>query len=190
MVDMNEEETVKLFVKNGFQLSKNALRPATKDPKMIVSELKKIRPRPFIITEQHIKNVLTVSPNEATNEKKIKKHSAKKTSFRVDDYVKDLHSYYEKNKSLLLKKHSLKKLISVNKITPRTIIFSVIGLVRKKNEDSILIEDPTGEIKLYFEKNMEPVLKNILLDNVIGVKCKKINEKFYAKKVFPLDNKT
>ena len=38
---MNEEEIVKLFLKNGFQVSKNALSLILENPEQILSELKK-----------------------------------------------------------------------------------------------------------------------------------------------------
>lgn len=184
MINMNEEEAVRLFLKNGFQVSKNALGLALEDPEGIILNLKKIKPRPFIITEQHIKKALEEASSKPANVKTIREYKFTKTAIRVDDYVKELSSRYEKIKSLLLKQMVLRKLVSVNKITPRTITFSVIGLVREKNDDSVLIEDPTGEMSLYFGNDMKKELENILLDDVIGVQCKKIKEKYYVKKVF------
>ena len=77
-----------------------------------------------------------------------------------------------------------KKLMSINKITPRITAFSIIGLVREKKDDSILIEDPTGESNLYFDESMKSELKNIFLDDIICVQCKKIKEKNHAIKIF------
>jgi len=64
---MNEEEVVRLFLKNGFQVSKSALNLVSEDPEAMISNLKKINPRPFIITEQHIKRVLKNTPNKSIN---------------------------------------------------------------------------------------------------------------------------
>jgi len=189
MIDMNEDEVVRLFLKNGFQISKSAFGLIPEDPEVIIPKLKKITPRPFIITEQHIKKVLDTS-NKPVNVKVTEEYDFSKTPIHVGDYVKELSARYEKIKSLLLKQTSLKKLVSINKITPRTIIFSVIGLVREKNDDSILIEDPTGETRLYFDKNMKKELKNILLDDVVGAQCKKRKEKYHVEKVFFVGPKT
>jgi len=71
-------------------------------------------------------------------------------------------------------------LVSINKITPRTTTFSIIGLVRKKNDESVLVEDPTGEISLYFDKEMEKELKSILLDDVVAAQCQKKRERCYV----------
>lgn len=184
MVDMNEEETIKLFLKNGFQISKNALSLASKNPQTIISKLKKIKPRPFIITEHHMKKVLEDTSVQTIDVKLIKEYVFSPEPIHIDDYVKELSSRYEKIKSLLLKQMTPKKLVSINKINPRTVALSVIGLVRKKNDNSILIEDSTGEINLYFDEDMREELENILLDDVIGAQCKKIKEKYYIKKVF------
>lgn len=184
MINMNEEEIVKLFLKNGFQISKNALGLVSEDQKTIISNLKKMDPRPFIITEQHIKNVLKNIPSKPTNTGVKKMYNFKKTPIYVSDYVKELSARYEKIKLLLLKQMTSKKLVSINKITPRTITLSIIGLVREKNDESVLVEDPTGEMRLYFEKDIKNELEKISLDDVIGVQCKKIREKCCVKKVF------
>jgi hypothetical protein len=184
MIDMNEEEIVRLFLGNGFQLSKNALDLASKDPERILSHLKKIKNRPFIITEQYIKKVLEDIPKKPINLKIIKEYTFDRNPVRVDDYVERLSSRYEKIKSLLLKQMTPKKLVSINKIGPKTVDFSIIGLVKEKTEDSVSVEDSTGETNLYVDENMKEELKSVLLDDVIGVKCKRINEKFYAEKFF------
>jgi len=184
MIDMNEEDTVRIFLRNGFQISKSALSLVSEDPKTIISNLKKIKPRPFIITKQHIKKILEDTSNKPINVKKIREYNLNTKPTHVSDYVKELSSHYEKIKLLLLKQMAPKKLVSINKLTPRTITFSIIGLVREKNNDSVLVEDPTGETSLYFDNDMKKELKNILLDDVIGVQCKKIKEKCYVKKVF------
>jgi len=183
---MNEEDIVRLFLKNGFQISKTALRLVPEDPRTIIHSLKKTKPRPFIITEQHMKKVLENAPSKPTNVEVKRMYNFRKTPVHVSDYVNELSARYEKIKLLLLKQMASKKLVSINKITPRTITPSIIGLVREKNDGSILIEDPTGETRLYFDKSMEKELENILLDDVVGAQCKKIKERYYIKKFFLL----
>jgi len=181
---MNEEEIVRLFLENGFQISKGALGLVPEDPKKIISHFKKTSPRPFIITEQHIKNFLGDISKKPTPLKTIKEYALNRGPIHVKDYVKGISTHYTKIKPLLLKQMALEKLVSINKITARTLTLSIIGLVRKKNNNSILIEDPTGETSLYFDENIKKELKNISLDDVIGVRCKKIKEKYYVKRVF------
>jgi len=187
MVAMDEEEVVRLFLKDGFQISKDALGLVPEDTKTIISNLKKIKPRPFIITKQHIKKVLEDASSKPVKEKRTKEYNFSKPSVRVDDYVKELSIRYDKIKSLLLNQMASKKLVSINKITPRTTTFSIIGLVREKSSDSILVEDPTGEANLYFGDNTKKELKNISLDDVVGAQCEKIKERYYVKKLFFAD---
>jgi DNA polymerase II small subunit/DNA polymerase delta subunit B len=116
----------------------------------------------------------------------LKEFTFTKTPMSVEDYVVELSSRYEKIKSLLLKQMSPKQLVSINKIGPQTTNFSIIGLVREKNNDSILVEDPTGEVCVFFDDTLKEKFNEILLDDVIGVTIKKIKEKFYARAItFP-----
>jgi len=48
---MEEKKIVKLFLQNGFQLSKSALTIIPPNPEEVIPELKKIKPRPFIVTD-------------------------------------------------------------------------------------------------------------------------------------------
>ncbi len=181
---MGEEEIVRLFLDNGFQISKNALDLAYENPEIIISHLKKMKNRPFIITEKHIKEILKTISNKPIDTKMIKEYKTKKEPTRVDDYVKEFLSRYERIKSLLIKQMAPKKLVSINKIGLKTTNFSLIGVVREKNEGSLLIEDPTGEMNLYVDKSIIDECKKIILDDIIGVQCKKVNEKYYAEKIF------
>jgi len=181
---MNEEDIVGAFLENGFQISRGALRMISEDPRAIIFELKKINPRPFIITEQHIKKVLENISNKQISIKIIRKYTISQTPVHISDYIKTLSSRYEKIKSLLLKQMAPKKLMSINKITPRTTPFSIIGVIRKKNDNSVLIEDLTGEMTLYFDETTIGELENMLLDDVVGIQCEKIKEKYYVKKLF------
>jgi hypothetical protein len=122
--------------------------------------------------------------NKPIDIKIIKEYASDKNPIRVDDYVEKLSSRYEKIKLLLLKQMTPKKLLSINKIGTKTADFSIIGLVREKNEDSVLVEDPTGEINLLIDEKMKEESTNVLLDDVVGVQCKKVKEKYYAEKIY------
>jgi len=180
---MEEKKIVKLFLQNGFQLSKSALTIIPPNPEEVIPELKKIKPRPFIVTDEHIKKILKAKNFGSVEVKTIKKFTFKKTPLHVNDCVKHLSSRYEKIKSILIKRMAPKKLVSINKITPRTTEFSIIGLVKKRNGNSILVEDLTGVTSLYFDESMKKELDSILLDDVVGIQCKKIEEKYHVKKL-------
>jgi len=180
---MEKKEIIKLFLQNGFQLSGSALSAVSSDPRAIITELKKIKPRPFIVTDEYIKKNLNISSFKSISIKMIKKFTFKKDPLHVDDYIKHLLSRYEKIKSILIGQMAPKKLVSINKITSKTMKFSIIGLVKERDSNSITIEDSTGETNLYFDENMKEELNNILLDDVIGVQCEKREEKYYVRKL-------
>ena len=99
---MEEKKIVKLFLCNGFQLSKSALSIVQTNPEGIISELKKIKPRPFIVTDKHIKKILKASNFKPTKVKKIKEFTFNKNPLEVNDYVEHLLSRYKKIKSIFI----------------------------------------------------------------------------------------
>jgi len=183
---MNEEEVVRLFLQNGFQISKNALPLVLENPEQILSELKRMKPRPFIISEQHIKNIQTPVKIKPVEIKIIKEFKQEKRPVSVKDYIDHFLSLYEEIKKIISKKMETERLISINKIATQTMMFSIIGIVGEKNRNNILIEDPTGEVYVFFEDDLKEKLEEIVIDDVIGVRIKKIKDKYYAKAVvFP-----
>lgn len=183
---MNEEEVVRLFLQNGFQISKNALPLVLENPEHVLSELKKMKPRPFIISEQHIKNIQKPVKIKSVETKLIKEYRQEKKPVCVKDYVDHFISRYEELKKIIEPKMGAEKLISINKIAIQSMMFSIIGVVREKNRNNILIEDTTGEVYAFFDDNLKEKFDEIGLDDVIGVMVKKIKEKYHAKNViFP-----
>lgn len=178
---MNEEEVVKLFLRNGFQISKNALHLILEDPERILSELKKMKPRPFIISEQHIKNIQKPVKIKPAEIKIIKEYTFEKRPISVKDYVDHFLSRYEELKKIISRKMETEKLTSINKIATQTMMCAIIGIVREKNKNNVLIEDPTGEVYVFFDDSLKGKLDEVSLDDVIGIAIKKIKDKCYAK---------
>ncbi len=183
---MNEEEVIRLFLQNGFQISKNALQSILEDPENILSELKKMKPRPFIISEQQIKNIHKPTKIKPAEIKIIKEYTQEKKPILVKDYVDHFVSRYEEIKKIISKKMSAERLISINKIATQSMMFSIIGIAREKNRNNILVEDTTGEVYVFIDDSLKDKFDEITLDDVIGVVVKKIKDKYYAKMiVFP-----
>lgn len=182
---MDEQEIVRLFLKEGFQISNNALPLVLENPEKILSELKKLKPRPFVISEKHIKCLQEKTKKKAPTIKIIKEYKYNKKPIRVEDYVEHFLSRYVKIKEILSKRMETEKLISINKTAQMT-AFSIMGVVREKTENNILIEDSTGELYVFFNDDLKEKLNEIFLDDVIGVVVKKLKDKYYAKKIlFP-----
>ncbi len=183
---MNEEEVVRLFLRNGFQISKNALPLTLDNTEQILSELQKMKPRPFIISEQHIKNIQKTHKTKNVEVKIIKDYKQEKKPAAIKDYVVHFLSRYEEIKDILSKKMETERLTSINKIATQSMMFSIIGVIKEKNNNNIQIEDTTGEVYVFFEDDLKEKLSEIELDDVIGLSVKKNKDKYYAKTVvFP-----
>jgi len=179
---MNEEDVIKLFLKNGYQLSKRALPLVLSRPEQVIIELGKLTPRPLFVTEEHIQNIL--KDKMKLKPKIIKEYKKTKEKMKIEDYVNCLSSYYEKIRTIILKRMNKEKLISINKIHPQTSNFSIIGIVRERGDNNIILEDPSGELTVLFENELKQKLVDIRLDDIIGLDCKKTKEKVYAKNVY------
>jgi len=178
---MTEEETIRLFIKNGYQLSKNALPLVLPNPEQIISELSKLKPRPLFVTEYHIKKL---SPNTVKiNIQVLKEYKTVKKKLKIENYVNFLCDSYDKIKPILLKKMKKEKIISINKISSKTNTFSLIGITREMGDNNIILEDPSGETPIHLD-NKTKYQHTLNLDDIIGVNCKKIKEKIFAQKIF------
>ncbi len=180
---MEEKEVIKLFLDRGFQISKEALPLVIEDPEIILNGLNTLQPRPFIVTSNQVKKVfkeLDLRKKEKPDIKLVSTFDFDKNPVSIEDYSKKFLSLFENIKSQLTANTELGKLISINKISPKTSEFSVIGMVREKRSNNIILEDSTGEIDIYFNALLQKKYDEIELDDVIGVKCKKIDVKFNA----------
>ena len=181
---MDEKEIVKLFLGHGFQLSETALPLIKENPQKILSQINTLKPRPFIITKEHVEKITeTKKLDKCPKIELLKKFTYEKKELKAEDYVKHFSKIYEKIKEILLKNTKLTKLVSINKITWNTKEFSLIFLVRKKGPNNLLAEDPTGETNIFFEDNMRKNFDEIGTDDVLGIVCKKNEEKIYAKNI-------
>jgi len=173
-----------LFLKRGYQISRDALPTILKDPEKTIQGLTKLKPRPFIITKEHVKKALELSKKPKVEIKILKKYETKKKQIRIEDYVEHFQTRYQQIKNLLLNRMDKEKLTSINKITPHVLTPSIIGVVRKKTKENLLLEDPSGEILLSFNAKIKPKIDEIDLDDVIGVDCKGREKTPFVKKIY------
>jgi DNA polymerase II small subunit/DNA polymerase delta subunit B len=140
-----------------------------------------MKPRPFIISEQQVKNIQKPVKMKPAEIKTIKEYTFEKRPLSVKDYVDHFLSRYEELKKIISKKMETERLTSINKIATQTMMCSIIGVVREKNKNNILIEDTTGELYVFFDDSLKEKLDEITLDDVIGINIKKIKDKYHAK---------
>jgi DNA polymerase II small subunit/DNA polymerase delta subunit B len=182
---MEKSEIVKEFIRNGFQLDPKGLDYLVKkeNVKYFLEELKKLPTCPLVVTLDILKEI---EKKLVYDVKVIKTPKEKKELSSISDFINFFSQRYEWLRKLLTKHFDLVNLISINKITQKTRKFSLIVMVREKNEDekSLVVEDFTGEETIFFERKEDFEL--ILEDEVLGIVCEREGERIFAKKiVFP-----
>jgi len=180
---MDKSKIVKLFLKNGYQLDKPSLEFFLNDQSEIqpfLSILEKSKEKPKIITLELIKKLLKTSENFQV----IRDFRITRKQYEVEDYVSLLDKRYENYKKLLIGKLRLVNPISISKISSKTKKFSLIVLVREKDESnhSLVVEDVTGKITVNFSDELLEEFKLVLHDEVIGLVCEN-GENITVKKV-------
>ena len=160
-------------------IEKKALEFLEKNSQLLPKVLELINLQKIgFLTYQKLQNLFLTKPKI---EIKFIKRLEKKEKVSVLDYHSLRIKRYEYFQKVLRSRIELVNLISINKITPRTKVFSLIGMVSKINDDSVVLEDLTGQIEVKFIKK-----EFLVEDEVIGVVCNKKNEEILVKKtIFP-----
>ncbi len=165
--------------------------------------------KPLLSQESTEKNLaidsflLNSKPREKKDEKpiqlaritpKVKVLSSNIIPYRrieVKDFVTHFKNRYNFFKDILRERKELTNLVSINKIGNNR-SFSVIGIVSAKritkNKNMILeIEDLTGKINALVGSDKEEIFKKakeIILDDVVGLKCSGNGEILYVNDIF------
>jgi len=180
---MERREIIKIFLDKGLQLSKDALEFFLKNEDRIEEFLKNAESEklPAVISLEFVKKILKEPSVEI-----IKSFKKWEGEISVSEISSILRKRYEKLSGILTKRLDLPNLISINKVSEKAKKFSLIGMVREKDEHehSLIIEDKTGELKIFLRADD---VRNILEDEVIGVVCSRKEDYFFAEKVFQPD---
>jgi DNA polymerase II small subunit/DNA polymerase delta subunit B len=176
---MEKKDVIRFFLKQGYQLSNSALPLVIMSPEKIIGGLNKFKPRPFIVTEHHIKKILEEKTKQTYDIKLLKEFNQSLNKFTVGDIVTHFLSTYDKTKKIILEHMPAEKLISINKITPKTQSFSIIAIIKELFDDQMVVEDSTGEVSLFFDKEIKQKLNCPELEDIIGIFCKKNENKIY-----------
>jgi len=174
---MDDKKIVKMFLDNGYQLSGDAIPLVRSNPTQILEKLGELKTRPLIITGHHIKKII-IKPKKF---KILKEFAPKQKPIKVDDYTKHILLKYNRIRNMFLKRFEKKKLISIGNIGTRTLKFSIITVVKKKIDDELTLEDPTGTLNVTFD---EKKFSDVQQDDVILVSCEKRGNKIRAENIF------
>ena len=187
-MDVERKEIILAFLKSGFQLHPKAIEFLSQHEDKVnelIKKLSSVKPKPLIVTLEMVKDLLEEKTRKEKTRGKVKiirKFEVQKEKRSVDDVLNYLLDRYEKMKKILITRLDLVNLISINKLTSRTQKFSIIGIVREKNQHTkqLVIEDPTGELTLTAD---EKFFEEIVLDDVLGFKCEREGNNFIVKDV-------
>ena len=131
---------------------------------------------------------------EANDVKVVSMHPVEGKKLEVKDFVKYFRGRVSQMKTVLQDRTELTNLVSINKISNKRQMFSIIGIVSDKritkNKNLILdLEDLTGKIRVLINKNRSELFEKgeeIALDSVIGIKGSGNREILFANEViFP-----
>jgi DNA polymerase II small subunit len=172
---MNKSEIIKKFLEKGYQLDPSAL-----DLLMEKDYVDELLPRLTeikspVITAEHIRSLV------AEPLKVLKLMKPKPVKCTVDDVAKVLNTRYQQLKRMLETKE-LVDLVSINKVTPQSREFSVIGMVSEACQEYVQVEDPTGELKIFLDSSLRDV-HQFFPNEVVAIKCRKSKEGIYAEEV-------
>ncbi|MFH8080694.1 MAG: hypothetical protein QXO84_02325 [Candidatus Aenigmatarchaeota archaeon] len=176
---MEEQEIIKKFLDLGVQLTNEAFSMVKKDPDFFLAEIKKLKPRPFFITKDILNKI--IEKKERTDFRIIKTIQLGKKALRVEDYANFYLKKYEKIKEIFVQAGYSG--MSINKIGETTKEFWTIGVVKEKKKSSLVLEDPTGEIDIFFDGIMRQKIDEFCRDDVVAVFCEKIKDRFVVKKI-------
>jgi DNA polymerase II small subunit len=199
-LSLSEEILNKVYaITKGRVVSRKILNDCWHHLKSLFSEAnnkKTIAESFFTTTEQMpiIKPVLVVSNSEQkkyiSDVKIISSNIIPYRRIEVKDFVTHFKNRYNFFKDLLKGRKELENLVSINKIGDNRTI-SIIGIVLSKrttkNKNIILeLEDLTGKISVLISQDKETLIKKakeVVLDDVIGVRCSGGSEIIYANEI-------
>ncbi|MDI6798444.1 MAG: hypothetical protein QMD12_00360 [Candidatus Aenigmarchaeota archaeon] len=179
MVFMEKPEVIRKFLEKGCQLDSESLNFFYQSQGKInhfLTKIEKLAEKPTTVTFDLVKKLLEIKEKEYDVEV-IKKVSNWKGVAAVGDLIDFLLRRYESMKRFLVNRLDLINPISINKITQKTRKFSLIAMVKEKNEDekSLIVEDTTGELTVFFDEKVKDSYDDLVLDEVLGLVCEKEN---------------
>ena len=206
-----KHEIINTFLKNGLLVSSELLEEINNEDQILkIFELLK---------SSQNKNLTVLSADFG----QLKKHTTQKTNqpeqTEQEDKIKIINSYREEPKKResqdfaehfvirykglekILKQHQeLKNTISINKLTNKKEkeALAIIGIVSSKQTTKngnilLVLEDPTGQIKVLINKNKPSLFneaKDIVLDEVIGVVGVNVGDFIFANNIIHPDTPT
>jgi DNA polymerase II small subunit/DNA polymerase delta subunit B len=175
---MERGQIVNLFLEKNMTINPLGLDYFYQNPEKIeffFKTVEQFKEKPTTIDIDFIKRVI----NTQTGIEEVKHRIFDKRKFSVDDVSKTLSERYEKIRKYFSNRIELVNTISINRITQNTTGFSLVVMVREKDENNktLTVEDLTGETTIHADASS---LSSVVSDEIIGVVCEKIGDKIKA----------
>lgn len=184
---MEKSEILKKFLDRGLQLDFETLDYFSRNPTQLDLFFNKILNTtvPPTVTISLIEELLKEKTEEDKTNSSFSKRHERKNILSIDDVTLAVNRRYSFLRKLLDGRMELTNLISLNRITPKVKKFSAIVIVKEKieSENSIIGEDDTGEHKFFFKAIDD--MKQILLDDTVGLICENDERSIVARVVWP-----
>lgn len=176
---MEKSDILRTLLRNGYQVDVETLNYFYNDEKAFNKFLEETKKKniPTTITRGIVDSILK-------NDLEITEHSVGKQIVTAEDFAKILFERFTIIKKILLSRLDLVNLVSISKIGEKTKRFSLVGIVREKDESTktISIADDTGEINLRIDATF---INEILVNDVLGFVCERNENIHVANVVFP-----
>lgn len=188
---MEKAEIIKGFLNKGYQLDAESLEYFQKNEGKIGQFMditsKTESSIPTIITIDVVK--MKLGQNEGKYRIEVLRDFKRVEGvISVANSINFIAKKYEKMKKFLLNRLDLVNLISVNKLSSKTKKFSLIVIVKEKNEGdkSLVVEDSTGELSVFIDKKIIDNFYAVVPDEILGLVCEKEGDTVYVKNIiFP-----
>jgi len=175
---METDEIIREFLNKGVQLDTKVLEFFNKNPQKIQEFSTKIDgvELPVVIDMDFVNKNL-----QEDIELRIIKQPSINKKISTEEFIRRINKRYENIKGMFENKVELGNIISINKIRDKVVQFSLMGMVKEKNGNKVLLEDQTGEVSVTLENS-----EDLLEDDVVGVVCKREDNVIIGKKIlFP-----
>lgn len=173
---MEREKIVSLFLGSGMSIDPRGLEFFHENPQQLdifFEKIKKLEEKPMTIDLEFIKKILDVSP---TNIEEVKKVATEGRLLTVDDVSRIFAERYARIQKYFSNRIDLVNPISINKITGKTMRFSLVVMIKEKDERNLTlgVEDLTGETTIQVNST---IFNQVVCDSVIGILCEQTNNK-------------
>jgi len=184
---MEKDEIVKIFLDKGYMIDNASLGFFINNQPLIqpfLENYSELKEKPGLIDLHIVQELLKIKVSGV----QVLKTAKKKQKISVSDQASFFHNRYESIKKIMNGRLDLINLVSINKISQKAKKFSIIGIVKEKKDESksIILEDTTGQVEIFFSENFLPEYNSIGHDDILGFVC--ANERgryYYTRTIWP-----